>query len=220
MTYIRIGKKPFGEDQVPTFHEAVEAAESQNPVSLGLLVEDKIACHFQAYVYQVDDHIFLLDYCDPRIWNYNNDNQCEPGHLVVYFSLDGGLEKYTWKAGHRAATAAIGDIHKEGSLKQVTLNLYERSTFNRDKCIEKWGCQCYVCGLIFGEKYGEFAEGFIHVHHLNQLSKQGGERAVDPIHEMRPVCPNCHAMIHRHPRGVGLGTLDDLKRHLAGDKKG
>ncbi len=34
-------------------------------------------------------------------------------------------------------------------------------------------------------------EGFIHVHHLKPLSEVGYEYRVDPIRDLRPVCPNC-----------------------------
>ena len=44
--------------------------------------------------------------------------------------------------------------------------------------------------------YGEVAEGLIHVHHLRSLSEVGEEYIVDPIADLRPVCPNCHAVLH------------------------
>jgi 5-methylcytosine-specific restriction protein A len=54
-----------------------------------------------------------------------------------------------------------------------------------------------VCGLDFGERYGALGEGFIHVHHLTELASIGREYEVDPVRDLRPVCPNCHAMLHR-----------------------
>ena len=33
-----------------------------------------------------------------------------------------------------------------------------------------------------------------HVHHLYPLAE--GERDVNPITDLRPVCPSCHGMIH------------------------
>jgi 5-methylcytosine-specific restriction enzyme A len=39
--------------------------------------------------------------------------------------------------------------------------------------------------------------GFIHVHHLTPLSSLGTDYEVDPIRDLRPVCPNCHAVLHR-----------------------
>jgi predicted HNH restriction endonuclease len=44
--------------------------------------------------------------------------------------------------------------------------------------------------------YGKVADGYIHVHHLRPLSEVNGEYVVDPVKDLRPVCPNCHAVLH------------------------
>jgi hypothetical protein len=41
--------------------------------------------------------------------------------------------------------------------------------------------------------------GLIHVHHSLQLSRVGKDYKVDPVADLRPVCPNCHAVIHHRP---------------------
>ena len=52
----------------------------------------------------------------------------------------------------------------------------------------------------FSERPGHPPDGFIHVHHLRQLSEIRKEYLVDPIKDLRPVCPNCHAVLHlRNP---------------------
>ncbi|MGZ0084928.1 HNH endonuclease [Caldibacillus thermoamylovorans] len=35
------------------------------------------------------------------------------------------------------------------------------------------------------------------VHHLIPLSEIGEQYTVNPFDDLRPVCPNCHAMLHR-----------------------
>ncbi len=85
----------------------------------------------------------------------------------------------------------------EGATSRVTVNAYERNTEARKLCIEYYGTTCIVCGVDLGERYGEAAEGLIHVHHLVLLSEIGEKYLVDPIKDLRPVCPNCHAVIHR-----------------------
>jgi 5-methylcytosine-specific restriction protein A len=40
-------------------------------------------------------------------------------------------------------------------------------------------------------------EGFIHVHHLVPVAKIKKRYRVVPSRDMRPVCPNCHEMLHR-----------------------
>jgi 5-methylcytosine-specific restriction protein A len=53
-----------------------------------------------------------------------------------------------------------------------------------------------VCGFDFGQVYGSIGDGFIHVHHLRELASIGQEYVVDQIADLRPVCTNCHAMLH------------------------
>ncbi|MGQ3686021.1 MAG: HNH endonuclease [Candidatus Loosdrechtia sp.] len=85
----------------------------------------------------------------------------------------------------------------EGAKKTVVVNAYERDPAARKKCIEHWGCSCSVCGIDFSARYGDLGKGFIHVHHLKPIAEIGKEYELDPVNDLRPVCPNCHAMIHR-----------------------
>lgn len=84
----------------------------------------------------------------------------------------------------------------EGAFRKVLVNAYERNPVARARCLEFYGHNCAVCDVNFSERYGQVAEGLIHVHHLRQLSDIGQEYEVDPIQDLRPVCPNCHAVIH------------------------
>ncbi|MCI2431172.1 HNH endonuclease [Candidatus Acetothermia bacterium] len=85
----------------------------------------------------------------------------------------------------------------EGALRKISVNVYERSRKARRMCIKHYGEHCYVCGFDFFAKYGEIGKGFIHIHHLTPLSEVGEEYKVDPVKDLRPICPNCHAIIHR-----------------------
>jgi 5-methylcytosine-specific restriction protein A len=84
----------------------------------------------------------------------------------------------------------------EGAVHQIAVNAYERNPVARARCIAHYGPSCVVCGFTFGAVYGPLAEGFIHVHHVKPLSEIGAEYEVDPVADLRPVCPNCHAVIH------------------------
>ncbi len=86
--------------------------------------------------------------------------------------------------------------YPEGAKLQVTVNSYERNPKAREACIAHYGRACYVCDMSFADVYGEEAENIIHVHHLCSLSAIGAQYQVDPIADLRPVCPNCHAVIH------------------------
>lgn len=85
----------------------------------------------------------------------------------------------------------------EGARYQVLVNRYERDQKARKRCIEKHGTTCCICKFNFGDVYGPEAEGFIHVHHLRPLSEIGSEYVIDPEEDLRPVCPNCHAVLHK-----------------------
>ena len=85
---------------------------------------------------------------------------------------------------------------EEGAVTQVLVNRYERDPSARERCIEHYGTTCVVCGLKMSDVYGQEVAGLIHVHHLTPLASVGGPSTVDPIRDLRPVCPNCHAVIH------------------------
>ena len=84
----------------------------------------------------------------------------------------------------------------EGAKKSVTVNAYERDTRARNKCIAHYGCRCIVCDFDFVSVYGDIGKDFIHVHHLIPLADIKKEYVVNPIKDLVPVCPNCHAMLH------------------------
>lgn len=98
----------------------------------------------------------------------------------------------------------------EGAKITVKVNRYERSSVARQKCIDYNGCYCHVCGLNFKELYGEIGKDFIHVHHSIPLYEISAEYIVDPINDLTPVCPNCHAMLHRKINDAYL-SMEELK---------
>lgn len=99
----------------------------------------------------------------------------------------------------------------EGAARQVLVNRYERDPLARRRCVAHYGSKCAACGFNFGAVYGPIADGFIHVHHLKPLSEIGSEYVVDPIIDLRPVCPNCHAVIHL---GGGCRSIEQVQQLL------
>ena len=83
----------------------------------------------------------------------------------------------------------------EGGRRSVTVTRVERNSVNRQACLNHWGYKCRVCDFDFGKTFGSVAEEFIHVHHHN-LVAVSGEIIPDPINDMSPLCPNCHAVAH------------------------
>lgn len=63
------------------------------------------------------------------------------------------------------------EVFREGAVRQVSVNAYERDPKARQKCINYYGVSCSVCNFNFGRVFGELGEGFIHVHHLHPISE-------------------------------------------------
>ena len=98
----------------------------------------------------------------------------------------------------------------EGAKRRVTVNSYERDASARRTCIKKWGLNCAACDFNFTDMYGELGDGFIHVHHLMPLHSIKQEYALAPEQDLRPVCPNCHAMLHRREPPLSIDELRSI----------
>ena len=109
-----------------------------------------------------------------------------------------------------ADDAPVGVPLQEGATTTVTVTLYERSAIARRKCVEHYGCSCCVCGFSFESAYGELGRDYIHVHHVIPLAEVAKEYEVDPVHDLRPICPNCHAMLHRKSSALSVDELRTL----------
>jgi hypothetical protein len=107
---------------------------------------------------------------------------------------------------------ATTEGYREGAVRSVRVNAYERNPEARARCITYYGSACFVCGFEFARAYDGVGKGFIHVHHLRELSNSGGEHDVDPIADMRPVCPNCHVIIHLYRQPF---TIEEVKAMVA-----
>ncbi len=88
-------------------------------------------------------------------------------------------------------------ILSEGFVKTVELTIYERNATARMLCIKHYGPMCQACGLNYEERYGAIGADLIHVHHVVPLSIIREEYQVDPIHDLIPLCANCHHVVHR-----------------------
>jgi HNH endonuclease len=107
----------------------------------------------------------------------------------------------------------LGDITglAEGAICRVTINAYERNPLARQGCIDHHGTSCCICQFNFESRYGNVARDYIHVHHIRPLSEIGSEYIVNPVEDLRPVCPNCHAILHRR---IPAYSLDEVKAFL------
>ena len=99
----------------------------------------------------------------------------------------------------------------EGAVMQVMVNKYERNREARDLCLKKKGYQCIVCEMDFEKMYGEIGREFIHVHHTKPIASIGKDYQIDPEKDLVPVCPNCHAMLHRRTPPY---SVEELKKMI------
>ena len=110
-----------------------------------------------------------------------------------------------------------GTDKSEGGKKQVYVNRYERDPAARKKCLGHHSFACKVCDFDFAKTFGAIGHEFIHVHHLKQLSELDEAYVPDPINDLVPVCPNCHAMLHKRRPPY---SINELKKILSEENVG
>lgn len=123
-------------------------------------------------------------------------------YMDKYFKLESSNEFYP--------DSDIPENYYEGAVKTISVNKYERNPIARKKCIEYHGCECSICDLSFEKMYGDLGKDFIHVHHIVPLNTIGKEYEVNYKTDLIPVCPNCHAMLHRKIDGEYY-SVEELK---------
>lgn len=96
----------------------------------------------------------------------------------------------------RGSEIARRVVYREGERYEIRSTAIERSPAARKACLDHYGCACWVCRFDFGAIYGPLGAGYIHVHHRNDLSLSQGAYEIDPVRDLVPLCPNCHAMVH------------------------
>lgn len=122
--------------------------------------------------------------------------------------IEGNL--YEEKSDNRESEVEEETELYEGAYTTIKVNAYERNKVAREKCIEHYGAKCNICRFDFKKHYGSIGDGFIHVHHIIPLHKIDKEYKVDPIKDLIPVCPNCHAMLHVGESGVTVKELKEI----------
>ena len=103
---------------------------------------------------------------------------------------------------------------KEGGVRIIRVNKYERDPRNREKALKHHGVRCFGCRLTMAEMYGEIAQGYIHIHHATQLSSINDSQTPD-INELVPLCPNCHAVVHLADPPLTIKRLKELVLGMA-----
>ena len=86
---------------------------------------------------------------------------------------------------------------QEGSATSRFVTRYERDPRYRRQALAIHGHRCAACDVDMGRRYGPYAAGLIHVHHVQPVSTYEEPRSINPETDLVPVCPNCHSVIHR-----------------------
>ena len=189
--------------------------------------------HKQAGYDQSREHIRLIEENGYRLMTFpmqRSDTEVDDGPAKIEGFTQQLTEKSLTKIGNAwyavdtglstqvalAEELSTPEKYSEGARFAVTINAYERNPKARAACIAHHGYICAVCGFDFVYVYGGLGEGFIHVHHVIPIGRIGKEYKIDPIADLIPVCPNCHAMIHRVEPPL---TVDQLCRHISELKK-
>jgi 5-methylcytosine-specific restriction protein A len=64
----------------------------------------------------------------------------------------------------------------------------------------------------------ELGSGFIHVHHTTPVSQLTTGYIIDPLTDLVPVCPNCHAMLHKENPHLIVRRLKEMMESLESTK--
>jgi hypothetical protein len=146
-----------------------------------------------------------------KIKGYRHQRQAcltdlNPEHLWSRPVASGQNERWTL-TGCIEAPKAKEAIYKEGQRYSVVSTAIERNPIARKKCIEHFGCKCYVCEFDFNRVYGQLGGDYIHVHHKTDIATRLGEHEVNPIRDLVPLCANCHAMVHQERPSMSVEKL-------------
>ncbi len=172
-------------------------------------VDSQFTCAYDyrdvTYIQQVLDKLREND----EWMDYNRRNG-----VTLTSSLTHYMEFLCYKQGKQSSAKQVTpispDTYREGRTTYVHAVVYERDRKAREACISHYGCKCAVCGFDFEKTYGDIGRDFIEVHHIVPIHERGGEYTVDPIKDLRPLCSNCHSMIHRRNPVYSIEELKAL----------
>lgn len=138
----------------------------------------------------------IEDYC-PEAEGFDFKGNKAKFHRIGHGIYRIITENKSLKASVVSENTIDSRYYTEGAKIEITTTAYERDAAARAACIAHYGVTCSVCCINFEKAYGELGKRFIHVHHLRPLSTIREEYKLDPVQDLRPVCPNCHAMLHK-----------------------
>jgi len=198
--------------------------------------ENSAVYYLKAYKFLVEGKVFTRTISDLAIEYYLDSLIKKNGvevlrnvlqsiclHIIYYEGVSGkrkvGLRKILDKYSKKGVVLFGKTFEEEyssepqlfeGTQLRVNVNVYERNKIARHKCIDHYGLECAICGFNFETVYGELGRGFIHVHHVVDIAEVGGKYKIDYVEDLIPVCPNCHAMLHKKKPAYKISELKNL----------
>lgn len=162
-----------------------------------------------------EEPIFPLVYLQDKYPNYSWTPQASgmsiPDEIAAeLFAQIQSNNKFSFKPAVKKEI----ELYAEGKQKSVTYKTYDRSPAARQACIEHYGYSCCVCGFNFENIYGKLGSKYIEVHHLKQVADVGEEYLIHPIDDLRPVCANCHRMLHKTRPPISIEELKSQRKQL------
>ncbi len=150
--------------------------------------------------YESDRDILLkaFDISDGNVLWQSRCDSVAPNKIFAFFDdfLRNELSQLQRKILGTFISPIQEEVLEEGTVKHITSIRYERNRKARELCLSYHGKTCKRCGLNFESSYGAEYADLIEVHHIVPISKIGESYIVDPIKDLMPLCPNCHAIVH------------------------
>ena len=210
----RLGFETFMKGKLPIGDDSAKYVRS---------LDSKIKAFYKNKLHKVIDSVYEITE-ENSIYRIKQDIVANPG-LVYQRGRNGdsrieGLDLYISYLKSLLTQSSVAVPKRRTKLASAVMEgrhiareqvVIQRNQEARKKCIEHFGCKCAACGLVMSDKYGEIGKGFIEVHHLNPIHLFDDAHLVDYRTDLIPLCPNCHAMIHKLE---DPGDLEGLRRIL------
>ncbi|WP_433122888.1 HNH endonuclease [Arthrobacter koreensis] len=132
-----------------------------------------------------------------------------PEEVTAACPKDGGAAVVSHSAGEdlrrkwsRHAAAETNDGLFPGSLPQQAVRWSLTSRWENDAearriCLAHHGRSCSACGLDPEAVFGPDGSGVLQVHHIVPPGFLSETYVMDPVTDLVPLCPTCHAVSHR-----------------------
>jgi predicted HNH restriction endonuclease len=149
----------------------------------------------------LNEHIHELQYLFTNIFTYND------------------VATFTNAIASSPEVEIYDEVISEGAADTKSVKIKERSRKLRSAAVDYYKktmgtLKCYVCDFSFEKTYGELGKDYIEIHHekpiCNYDDKGFQEFVSDAVKNLKPLCSNCHRMIHRNTQKPL--SVEELKR--------